>query len=140
VALSQVLLDTSAYSAFKRGNPEVLALLQEADEIHVNAVVLGELGAGFRGGTRRRENEQELTAFLASPRVRLAPMGEETADRYASIHAYLKKAGTPIPTNDLWIAATAMEHGLRVITTDGDFDRVVQIAVTRVATDGPRRR
>jgi predicted nucleic acid-binding protein len=102
--MSRVLLDTSAYSAFMRGHPEIKQAVQEADEISVNPVVLGELLAGFMRGRRRKKNEGELRTFLGSPRVRVLDVNEETAQRYAVILNSLWQAGTPIPTNDIWIA------------------------------------
>jgi len=127
--MSRLLIDTSAYSAFMRGHGEVKGALQEADEIYLNSVVLGELRAGFMRGSRRRKNEGELKTFLASPRVSVLEMGEETADRYAVILNGLWKAGTPIPTNDIWIAASAMEHGLNVLTTDAHYQKIPQVIV-----------
>lgn len=127
--MTRVLLDTSAYSAFKRGHEKVLGRLGDVDEIVLNTIVLGELHAGFRKGSRRRRNEEELKSFLASPRVFVFGLGEETAERYATILEALRKAGTPIPTNDVWIASTAMEHGLSVLTTDGHYKHVGQIIV-----------
>lgn len=127
--MSRILLDTSGYSGFLRGNVSIRRSLQEADEIVVNPVILGELKAGFLRGKSRRRNEDELAHFLASPRVTVAGMDEGTSDRYAAILDGLRRAGTPIPTNDLWIAATAMQHGLRVVTTDAHFLRVPQILV-----------
>jgi predicted nucleic acid-binding protein len=127
--MSRVLLDTSGYSAFLRGDASIKRNLQEADEIVVNPVVLGELKAGFLRGKSRGRNEKELARFLGSPRVTVASVDEGTSDRYAAILDGLRRAGTPIPTNDLWIAATAMQHGLSVVTTDAHFLRVPQILV-----------
>ena len=78
--MSAILLDTSAYSAFFRGNPGVKAALQEADEIVLNPIVLGELHAGFRRGRHHKKNERELASFLDSPRVRTVPIGDETSE------------------------------------------------------------
>ena len=103
------------------------ARLREADEIYVNAIVLGEMLAGFMGGGRQDKNEKELTRFLESPRVNLIDVNESTAERYAVIFTTLREAGTPIPTNDLWIAASAMQYGLRLLTLDSHFTRVPQI-------------
>jgi len=127
--MTRVLLDTSAYSAFLRGHEDIHRNLQEADEIHLNAIVLGELRAGFQHGARRRDNEKELHAFLASPRVTVADITPETALRYAEIVNSLRRSGSPIPTNDIWIAATAMQHGLELVTTDNHFRKVPQIIV-----------
>lgn len=127
--MMRVLLDTSAYSAFMLGHPEVKAALQRADEIYLTPVVLGELLAGFMRGKWRRKNEREIRAFLSSPRVQVIDVDEETAQRYAVILNSLWKAGTPIPTNDVWIAASAMQHGLRVLTRDAHYQKVAQIVV-----------
>ena len=125
----RILLDTSAYSVFKRGHPTALDVLQRATLVALTPIVLGELHAGFRGGTERHraKNVRELDLFLTSSRVRVLPIDGETADTYAVIHQSLRLAGTPIPTNDLWIAASAMQHGLTVLTADGHFRNVVQI-------------
>jgi tRNA(fMet)-specific endonuclease VapC len=125
----RVCLDTSAYSAFKRGHEEVVDLLQRAEEIVLPAVVLGELLAGFRIGSRDRANRRELDAFLESPRVRVAPVDADTAQRYAEILSYLRDRGTPIPTNDVWIGACAMQWGLRLLTTDAHFGRLPQLSL-----------
>lgn len=127
--MMRVLLDTSAYSAFMRGDPEVKLVVQQAEEICLSPVILGELLAGFMRGKWRKKNQRELRAFLASPRVNLVNMDEETAERYAVILYSLWTAGTPIPTNDVWIAASAMQHGLRLVTTDAHHQKVGQVIV-----------
>jgi tRNA(fMet)-specific endonuclease VapC len=126
---SKVMLDTSAYSAYLRGNEDVKRAVQEADEIYLNPVVLGELYAGFAHGGKEKKNRDILKEFLASPRVQVAVIDEETSERYAAIIAYLWVKGTPIPTNDLWIAATAMQYGLKLVTTDSHYRQVPQIIV-----------
>ena len=90
---------------------------------------LGELHAGFRLGNRGAQNERELSSFLRSPRVSIVDVGDQTAVRYAEIVLFLRRAGRPIPTNDIWIAAGAMEHGLRIVTTDAHFTRLPQVIV-----------
>jgi len=131
--MTRLLLDTSGYSAFMRGHSEVVAVLQEADEVCFNPIVLGELIAGFIRGKRRKKNESELKMFLQSPRVKILDVNAETAERYAAILNSLWKAGTPIPTNDIWIAATAMQHGLHLLTTDAHYQKVSQIIVNYCA-------
>lgn len=103
--------------------------MQEASEIWLTVVVLGELRAGFKKGSRTRENERLLRDFLDAPRVRLALMDAETADRYAVIQDHLRRAGTPVPVNDLWIAASAFQHGLEILTLDDHFRRIPQVVV-----------
>jgi predicted nucleic acid-binding protein len=127
--MSRVLADTSAYSAFLRGHPGVAEALRVADEIRVTPIVLGELRAGHLGGSRRRTNDEQLRFFLASPRVGVLSIDEETAERYAVIVSTLRTAGATISTNDAWIAASAMQHGMTVLTTDADFLRIPQILV-----------
>ena len=120
-------MDTSAYAAFLRGSPEVKEAVQQADEIFFNPVVLGELIAGFMMGRNEKRNRGILKQLLSSPRVIVAEMDEETSERYAAIVQSLRMKGTPIPTNDLWIAASAMQHGLKVLTTDRHYLEVPQI-------------
>ncbi len=124
-----ILVDTSAYSAGAKGHPHVRAILERATTISFNPAVLGELQAGFLRGGRRAENEETLRSFLASPRVRVLDITAETTRRYAVILNQLRDAGTPLPVNDVWIAASAMEHGITLLTTDAHFLRVPQILV-----------
>jgi tRNA(fMet)-specific endonuclease VapC len=125
--VSRIFLDTSAYSAFKRGHPYIRHRIREASQIQLSPVVLGELRAGFLKGTRLTENLAELAQFLASPRVAVIAMDQETAERYAVILESLRRAGAPIPTNDVWIAAGAMQWGSLLLTTDPHFRAVTQI-------------
>ena len=129
VEMSRILLDTSAYAGYLRNHPQLQAPIQGASAVHLNAVVLGELLAGFKKGSRPRQNENRLREFIAEPRVTVLSVDEETAVRYAAIKDYLGRKGTPIPANDLWIAATAFQHGLRLQTLDAHFLRVPQILV-----------
>ena len=127
--MSRILLDTSGYSAFRRGHPEIVREIQEADEIVVTPVILGELLAGFLQGGRPAKNRSDLRTFLSSDRARVADVDPETSERYAVILDGLRKSGTPIPTNDIWIAASAMQHGLRIVTTDEHYRKVPQVVV-----------
>jgi predicted nucleic acid-binding protein len=123
----RIILDTSAYSAFLKGDPAVKLSLQQADEIFLNPIILGELLAGFLIGKSEKKNRAILQEFLASPRVKTIDIDDETSERYAVIMNYLRAKGTPIPTNGLWIAASAMQYGLKVLTTDSHYLRVLQI-------------
>jgi tRNA(fMet)-specific endonuclease VapC len=125
--LSAYCLDTSAYSNFRRGNEEVVALLDRADVVGVPTVALGELRTGFLLGGRRQRNEAELDAFLENPVVRVLSVDAETSRHYAEIVAELRKTGTPIPTNDVWIAATAARNGASVLTCDEHFQRIGRV-------------
>ncbi len=126
---NKVMLDTSAYSVFLRGNEEVKNALQEADEIYLSPVVLGELYAGFALGKHEKRNREVLREFLESTRVKTIDIDEETAERYAAIITYLRAKGTPIPTNDLWIAASSMQHGLKILTTDSHYRKLPHVIV-----------
>ena len=123
------MLDTSAYSGFMRGEPGVRLALEQADEIHFSPVVFGELHAGFLRGSRRADNQRRLHAFLSSARVGVTQIDDETSLRYAEIFNYLRQNGFPIPTNDIWIAAGAMQHGLRLLTADAHYLRLPQVLV-----------
>lgn len=120
----RLMLDTNAYSSFKRGDEKTVELLSRADELLIPPSVLGELRAGFRSGRREAENLKELETFLSSPRVHVPPLGEATAIFYAEIHGALRAAGKPIPTNDLWIAAAALETGSLLLSADAHFEAV----------------
>ena len=129
--MSRLLLDTSAYAAFFRDHAGVKAEVQEASELFLSPIVLGELRSGFLKGARRAENEKELREFLASTRCSVPVIDDETSHRYAAIHDYLRRKGTPMSPNDLWIAASAAQHGLTVVTLDGDFDLIPQVLVRK---------
>jgi tRNA(fMet)-specific endonuclease VapC len=128
--VSAVALDTSVYSAFMRGLPAAVDAVRAAREIQIPLVVLGELLAGFAAGTRAAKNREELARFTASPRVSVLNPDERTAHHYADIFAVLRSRGMPIPTNDLWIAALARQHGLSLLTFDSHFEKVPGLAVT----------
>lgn len=127
--MSRILVDTCAYIAAMRGHRPVQEALASAAALLVSPVTLGELRAGFLKGNARRKNEDLLRQFLETPRVDIIPIDEETSETYALIHDGLRRAGRPVPTNDLWLAACAMQHGLKVLTTDEHFTRIPQIIV-----------
>ena len=125
----RICVDTSAYSHFKRGVASAVDAIARARSVAVPAIVLGELRGGFRFGTERTKNERELRTFLASPVVSVQEVDGDAADAYADIYAELRRAGTPIPTNDLWISALAARDGLTVVTFDRHFDLVRRVGV-----------
>ena len=125
--MSCYCLDTSAYSNFRRGNEEVATLLDSAELVGVSTIALGELRTGFVLGDRRKRNEAELDAFLDNPAVEVLQVDPETSRHYAEIVAELRRAGTPLPTNDIWIAAVASRNGTTVLTCDDHFERVARI-------------
>jgi len=117
----RALLDTSAYASLMRGDAEILELLSPATQLFVPSIVLGELHSGFRRGSRMVENERQLRAFLGKPSVTVLDVTAETANRYAEVDVYLWNKGRPIPRNDVWIAALALENGCVLITRDAHF-------------------
>ncbi|MBW2311478.1 MAG: type II toxin-antitoxin system VapC family toxin [Deltaproteobacteria bacterium] len=126
----KILLDTSAYVGFKRNTAEVVGIIVRAESILFSPVVLGELMFGFRSGTRCKENMEDLDSFLQHEVVQLVQIGKITSDRYSRIAVQLKRQGTPIPTNDIWIAAQTMEHGAELITSDQHFEKVNGLVCT----------
>ena len=125
----RLALDTNAYREAADGKPRTVELLRRADEIHIPFVVLGELRAGFAAGTLGKKNESRLTEFLASPRVRVLLADEQTTRAYAALYAQLRRQGTPVPTNDLWIAALVTQHDLPLLTSDRHFSHLPQILI-----------
>lgn len=119
--MRKVLLDTSAYAALLGGDEEVLEAIAAASEVFISIFVLGELWAGFRGGSRERENRERLEAFLGKPSVIVIDATRDTAEIFGRVKDRLRRAGTPIPINDVWIAAHAIEHGAEIITYDRHF-------------------
>lgn len=122
--MNRILVDTNIYSQALRGRPNVVINLRHATHIGICAISIGELLSGFRGGSREKENREELNMFLDSPRVRLYVIDENTAEYYGAILDQLRKDGNPIPTNDIWIAATAFQHGLPLYTSDRHFQKI----------------
>jgi tRNA(fMet)-specific endonuclease VapC len=134
----RILLDTNAYSALMRGHDEVADRVRRAERVVFSTVVAGELLLGFRLGTRLKKNMAELDAFLDNPYVSVVPVTLTTADRFARIAAVLRDKGKPIPTNDIWIAAHAMETGAELLSFDGHFGAIDGLAwVPLTPTIGP---
>ena len=122
--MRRLLIDTNVYTAFKRRTGGVLEVLRGADFIGINTVVLAELYSGFKGGSKEEKNKYELNQFLDKPRVELVQIDDITAEFYAQIYWNLRKKGSPIPTNDIWIAASAMQMGLALYSLDIHFQLV----------------
>lgn len=127
--MRQLLIDTNVYVAFKRNEPGVVELFRHAEKIAVNTVVLGELFAGFKGGVREAANRKELDQFLDSPRIEVLSLDESSAEYFAIVFNTLKQIGKPIPTNDIWIAASAMQHGRTLATLDNHFSYIAGLSI-----------
>ncbi len=123
----RILVDSNRYQDFCEGAPEAVKVIRRAAEIMIPFIVLGELRAGFACGTRSARNEQTLTRFLNSPRVKILCADEDTTHQYARLFRQLRKQGTPIPTNDLWIGALAAQHDLLLFTRDAHFNHLPQL-------------
>lgn len=126
----KLILDTNRYRDLDQGVPEIVNAIAQATEVGIPFVVLAELHVGFRGGSKRAENERRLAKFLAQPGVRLLWPDETTVDIVANLSIQLNRQGTPIPAHDIWIAALAIQHQMRLCTRDKHFDHLSQI--TRV--------
>ena len=127
-----LVLDTNAYTAYMRGAAEVKAKVRAAQRVVLPAATVAELLYGFRHGTRYEKNRAQLDEFLASPFVEFHPASFKTAECFGLISAELRRAGTPIPVNDVWIAAQAMESDAVLLTGDGHFKRITGLSVIRI--------
>lgn len=123
-----VALDTNAYSDFMRGEPRRVQIVRTARQIHLPLIVLGELRAGFAAGNQESTNSANLQRFLSSSRVSILNPDDQTTHHYAQLYLYLRKKSLAIPTNDLWIAALAIQHSLILCTSDVHFQQLPQIA------------
>lgn len=124
----RVLLDTNAYTALFRGHTEVARIVRQSEEVLFSPIVAGELLFGFRNGTRYEANRREMDAFLDNPFVRKLELTMVTADRFGRLAAALRKKGRPVPSNDLWIAAQAMETGADLLSFDRHFAEIDGLA------------
>ena len=130
----RILLDTDAYTALMRGHPCVADHARRAREILISVIVVGELIFGFRRGSRYQRNLANLEKLLDNPYVTLVPVTFATADRFGRIAATLRGKGTPIPTNDIWIAAHAMETGADLLSFDRHYGAVDGLAWVDLST------
>lgn len=120
----KLLLDTNRNVDLARGDASLRDLVEQADQVFMPFIVLGELRAGFVRGSRRQENERLLKRFLSEPNVAVLFADMTTTRIYADVLAMLYDQATPIPTNDIWIAALALQHDLVLCTRDEHFKRV----------------
>lgn len=124
----RVAIDTNRYADFCRGEDRAVQVLQTTEEIILPFIVMGELRAGFHVGSRSEANEKTLVQFLNSPRVQVLYADDQTTHHYARLFFQLRSQGTPIPTNDLWIAALVSQHDLILFDRDRHFDHLPQLA------------
>lgn len=122
--MKNILLDTNCYTALLSGDKKVFNVLTTADKVWMSSVVLGELYAGFKGGTKFQANYSLLESFLTKATVHIIDVSQETAEIFGELKFRLKKAGTPLPINDVWISAHVMETGSVLISHDQHFTQV----------------
>jgi tRNA(fMet)-specific endonuclease VapC len=127
VEVSRLVLDTSAYSLLQRGERRATELVDGAEWIGMPAIALGELRAGFLLGGRRERNEAALREFLANAVVTVLSVDDEVSRHYADIVLDLRRTGRPIPTNDIWIAATAARAGAMILSSDDHFGAIARV-------------
>jgi len=120
----RMLIDTNAYSALLAGDGRVAERLSQAEAILLSPVVIGELLDGFQGGSRTTENRARLEAFRAKPRTVAVPITDLTAEWFALIKQQLKRKGLSLPINDVWIAASCLEHGAGLLSFDAHFANI----------------
>jgi tRNA(fMet)-specific endonuclease VapC len=124
----RIALDTNRYVDLCRGVEATVDLVSTADAVFVPFVVVAELRAGFTFGRRAAENERVLRRFLLMNGVDVLFADEQTTFHYAAVYQQLRRQGTPIPTNDMWIAALVLQHNLVLHARDRHFEAVAQIA------------
>lgn len=129
--MKRVCLDTSAYSQFKRGAPEAVAAIGQASWVGISTIVLGELRTGFLLGDRTEKNDQELSKLLSHPVVHVLHVDDEASAHYSRLMVSLRRAGTPVPTNDVWVAAVARRENAIVLTFDQHFEGIRDVG-TRI--------
>ena len=125
----RIALDTNRYVDLAAGSADAVHVLEHAEEIALPFVVIAELRAGFAIGTKGADNERVLQRFLRKPHVRVLHSTDTTTRTYATLYRQLRQSGTPIPTNDLWIASLVVEHGLVLYSRDAHFRRLPQLEV-----------
>lgn len=127
--MNHVALDTNAYVAFKCKDSDIVEIIQHADTVNVSSIVIGELLAGFAIGSKEKSNKKELSDFLNTDRCQVIVVDQNTSVYYAHIYQLLRQKGKQIPTNDLWIAALATQHGHMLCTLDKHFSNIDNLLI-----------
>ena len=118
-----------------RGNADVSRQIRQCERVIMSAIVIGELLYGFRNGTRYSDNHAQLENFMVSPYVDFVPVTMATSERFGLVAAQLRRSGRPVPQNDVWIAAHALETGASLLTCDAHFEQVDNLHLLRYRTD-----
>jgi tRNA(fMet)-specific endonuclease VapC len=122
--MNKILLDTNAYSNYLKGDKAIFEKIIDSDRVFMSVFVIAELLTGFKGGSKEKENRAILTKFLSKSTVEILNAGMDTSEIFSTIKYELRKQGTPIPINDVWIAAHARQSGSTVITYDRHFEHI----------------
>ncbi len=133
--MKNIIIDTNAYAIFKRGEQNAVEIIKHIPLIGLSSIVLGELLGGFAVGKLENKNILELKTFMKSKRVRLFSADDGTAEFYAKVYRNLRRKGRPIPTNDMWIAAIALQHNLAIFTYDTHFQYIDNISTGKRLSD-----
>lgn len=135
MVMRPILLDTNAYASFKKNETAIIEIIQHAELICMSPIVIGELIAGFDGSSKAKQNKIELQQFLESSRIIVYPITLDTSQFFSQVYYTLKSKGKPIPTNDMWIASQALEHGCVLCTHDKHFGFIEGLISGNTATD-----
>ncbi len=127
--MSKLILDSNTYTSFVKGDEKVAEYLEKASHIYFSIIIIGELLAAFKKGELERKNKKVLGKFLEENNISVIDVSRETSDNYAEIKHSLNKRGTPIPTNDIWIAAHTVETGAKLVTYDKHFLKIPGLRV-----------
>jgi len=133
--INTVIIDTNAYAEFMRGNKIAIEVIQKVKNIIITPILTGELLSGFLLGSKENENKSDLKKFLDSKRVITLNIDTRTSEYFAKIYKILRKNGTPIPTNDMWIAAIAMQYDFAIFSFDKHFINLSGIKLIRDIND-----
>ncbi|MEI6184582.1 MAG: type II toxin-antitoxin system VapC family toxin [Bacteroidota bacterium] len=124
---SKYLLDTCIVVEIFKGNKNIIEKVNKLSDFSISAIVLGELFIGTNRVINKSKHLKKLTDFISITKV--FPLDSDTAEHYGLIVAELYKKGKPIPSNDIWIASTALQHGLTLITADNHFTEISQLKI-----------
>ncbi|MCK4493469.1 MAG: type II toxin-antitoxin system VapC family toxin [Methylococcales bacterium] len=127
--MKKIVLDTNAYVGLLKGDEKILQILTIAKIVYLPVIVIGELQAGFNGGNQKHANKAVLEKFLSKKTVSIANVTQETAEIFGFVKNNLKIAGTPLPINDIWIAAQTIELGAIIVTYDAHFNKIAGLRI-----------
>lgn len=136
----KLALDTNAYKALGEGNRQLAEEVRTAETVGLPMIVLGELWFGFMNGAKLRQNAATLERFLATPRVRVLDLDQQTTRTFGEIATLLRQAGIAIQQNDIWIAALCKQHGFALATRDRGFQHVLGLEVIEFTMDAQETR